>query len=319
MKLAREIRRAGLIAVVLAALLTTAPKLQPQESSLIPVDLEVSFTRSSFLGVNETDAMAAFKVFTKRVGEKRGYRITPYIRIFEDLIALKAEMEQGTQDLVIIEAWEYLSISPVTQMAIEFAAVEQGVVREEYVVLTGPDSTIASLSDLEDKYVIVLESSNANTGKYWLLTELLELGVGDPHGFFSRYEVKQKPSQVVLPLFFGRADACVVDRSAFEIMAEMNPQVGKRLKIVLKSPPYMDTIACVRLGGWETPNYREDLIGALEELQNDPAGRQIMTLFKFEGLARFDSDYLDTVRQLHQRHEALKAKMTQPGKQARVR
>jgi hypothetical protein len=43
----------------------------------------------------------------------------------------------------------------------------------------------------------------------------------------------------------------------------------------------------------------------LEELPEDPAGKQIMALFKFGGFGPFEDHYLDTIRALRERHDAL--------------
>ena len=88
-------------------------------------------------------------------------------------------------------------------------------------------------------------------------------------------------------------------------MIEMNPQVGKRLKVLVQSEPYLDTLICVRLAGWERDGMRQDMMDAMLEMPNDPAGRQIMSLFKFNGMAPFEDRYLESMRALRKRHEAL--------------
>lgn len=299
-------RRFGAICLVaIAVLIMGAAIARPQgvDDGLVPVGLQVGFTRSSFLGVNEADARAAFKVFSAKVGERRGYEITPTIRVFNDLTELMKEIELGTQDLLILESWDYLTLSPIGKMPVEFVTVEQGVMMEDYLVLVRADTDYSNLGDLEGRHVIVLDSTNSNIGKHWLRTELMALGVLDPRAFFNRFEIREKPSQVVLPVFFGNADACVVDRSGFEIMAELNPQVGKMLRVMTRSDAYLDTVACVRLNGWEDPKHRTDLIAALQELTQDPAGQQIMSLFRFNELIKFENEFLDTVRVLHRRHD----------------
>lgn len=309
MKAARCLAVTCGIAVAVSMMGAAGEEPQPRGGDLVPVDLRVGFTRSSFLGVNEADARAAFKVFSMKVGEKRGYMITPHIRIFDDLAELMTEIDQDKQDLLILESWDYLTLSPTAKMPVEFVTVEQGVMMEEYLVLVRTDVGLSSLADLAGKHLIALDSTNANTGKHWLRTELLAIGVSDPRTFFRRFEVREKPSQVVLPVFFGNADACVVDRSGLEIMAELNPQVGKMLRVIARSEPFLDTVACVRRDGWDEPRQRVDLIAAMQELRQDPAGQQITSLFKFNDLVPFESRYLDTVRALHQRHAAL-AKQT---------
>jgi phosphonate transport system substrate-binding protein len=166
---------------------------------------------------------------------------------------------------------------------------------------------------------MVLDSTNASTGRHWLRTEVMALGAPGPEAFFGRFEVKSKVSQIVLPVFFGRADACVVDRSGFRIMREMNPQVGRRLKVLKESEPYLDTIACVRVGGWDAPHYRQDLIRALEEMDEEPAGQQIMNLFRFDSMKRFEDGHIETLRKLRRRHDALAAELARESEGGVVR
>ncbi len=287
---------------------TAVPQGQADPKELVPVELRVAFTRPSFIGVNEADAMAAFRVFTLRMGEKRGYEITAVIRVFDSLEELRAEIERGTVRLLIIDSWDYLTLDPGPTMPAVFIAVEQGVVAEEYLLLARAGSGFEGLEDLKGKRVVVLESSQANTGRQWLETQLLELGVSRPETYFGSYEILSRTAHVVLPVYFGNADACLVDRSGYEVMAEMNPQVGEVLRVVSRSQPIVDTVACVRQGGWADEKQREDLLAALEEISSDPAGEQILRLFKFDGFTRFKNEHLNTVRALKGRYEAAKTR-----------
>jgi phosphonate transport system substrate-binding protein len=286
-------------------LLPAASSAESAESGLEIVDIHMAFTRSSFLGVNEADALAAFKVFTKTVGERRGYEVSPQVRIFNDISKLKEELDRGTQTMLIVDSWEYLVLDPGEDMPPIYSTIEQGVVQEEYVLLVQAGSSFTGLADLQGKRLVLLESSNATTGAYWLSTELMAIGAASPQLFFDHFEVTTKPSKAVLPVFFGQADACIVDRSGFEIMSELNPQVGNKLTVLAKSDPYLDSVICLNRNNWQQPRHRDDVIDALRELNSDPGGRQILNLFKFEGVTPFENEHLETVRSLRQRHDAL--------------
>ncbi|MDZ7582119.1 MAG: PhnD/SsuA/transferrin family substrate-binding protein [Deltaproteobacteria bacterium] len=277
----------------------------PPQRALHAFEMHASFMRSSFSGVNETDARAAFGVFVRRMGEKRGYAITPHLHIVDDAEALRELLNRQTVNMVVLDSWDYLALAPLTNYPATFAAVEQGVIQEEYLVLVGADSGLTGLADLAGKQALVLRSSNTSNAGHWFRTEILALGRGAPEAFLSRLEVRGQLSQTVLPVFFGKADACAVDRQGFATMIEMNPQVGKRLKVLVQSEPYLDTLICVQLAGWERDGMRQDMMDAMLEMPNDPAGRQIMSLFKFNGMAPFEDRYIESMRALRKRHDAL--------------
>jgi hypothetical protein len=115
-----------------------------------------------------------------------------------------------------------------------------------------------------------------------------------------------KPSAAVLPVFFGKKQACVVDESGFDVMTELNPQVGKGLQTVAVSEPLVDGVLCLNSSGWSSETYKQDVIKALGELHLEPAGQQILTLFKTDQLIPFQEKYLETARNLWARHERLR-------------
>ena len=269
-----------------------------------PLPLHAAIMRSSLSGVNETDAMAALNVFVRRMGEKRGYALTPHIHVLDNAAALADYLRAHPDtpiDLAILDSWDYLAFAPIANLPPAFATVEQDAVLEEYLVLVRKDSGLAGLADLAGKRVLVLRSSNANTVGHWFRTEIRALGRGAPEDFLGQLEVRHQLSQTVLPVFFGKADACVVDREGFATMSELNPQIAETLQVLVASEPFLDTLACVRLDGWEEADQRQKMLDAMLEMPDDPAGRQILTLFKFNGMAPFEDRYLDSMRALRQR------------------
>jgi len=288
------------------------------QSGAVPLqqlDLHVAFTRSTFMSINEADAKAAFKVFAKRVGERRGYNVTPRVDVFDDVDTLAANMDVWKPGLVIIDTWDYLSLALSTNIPIEFASLEQGSIHEPYYLLARSDGDVHSFSDIRGRHLLVLDNSNANNARHWMCTELLALGAADPASFVRQMEIKEKVTQVILPVFFGQADACIVDRSGFDIMKEMNPQVGRELAIMATSPPLLDTVCLVSMQGWKAASERQDLLDALAEINEDPAGQQILTLFRFDGMEPFKEEQLATVRSLRKRHDRLARQMAMDGEE----
>jgi ABC-type phosphate/phosphonate transport system substrate-binding protein len=279
-------------------------------ADLETIVLNFAFTRMTFLGVNEIDAKAAFKAFALRMGEKRGYKIRTNVRIFEKSADLAAELNRDTLDIIILDSWDYLTHSPIKNTSIEFVTIEQGVVQEPYLLLASKGSLIKGIKDLRGKRLNVLVSSHANNGHHWLRTELLELGIENPSSFFERLEFKKRLNKTLLPVFFKKIDACIVDQSGWSVMTEMNPQLARKLKVVAKSPKLVDSLCGIRIKGWKREHHRQDLIGALADMSSDPAGKQILTLFRFNGLAPFKEAYLEGIKSLRKKHDDLLSRLT---------
>jgi len=272
-------------------------------------NIQIVFTRSSFIGVNQADATAAFTVFAKKMGEQRGYDLTPQVRIVDDIREMRDALDQNAIDMIFLDSWDYLKLSPAPGYPIEFVTLSQGSPLEEYLIIVQSESGISTLADLEGKRIHVLDNTSATNGRRWLETEFMAQGVADIEAFLSRFEIVDKVSQAVLPVFFGSTDACVVDRSGFALMAELNPQVSTNLKVVKRSEPLLDRVCCIRATGWENQKERESTYESLAMIDRDPSGRQILNLFKIEAITEFQDEHLESVRNLYDRYRALRSEL----------
>jgi hypothetical protein len=96
-----------------------------------------------------------------------------------------------------------------------------------------------------------------------------------------------------------------VDHFAFDLMRELNPQVGHELQVVASSEPYVENVLCLSDTGWPSDKAKADIAGVLADLHLEPAGQQILTLFKVGQLIPFQEAQLETVRQLRARYDQL--------------
>lgn len=285
--------------------LTTTPGLTAEPTSgehltakpLVPAPLHFGLTASTFRGVNPNDAEAALRLLAQTIGKQQGYSIATSTRIFEDTKSCETEINKGGLTLVILDALEYLSMN-IPGMEPAFVHREQGVILKEFLLLVRRDSGINTLADLKDKEILLLSSRSGSLTTTWLDVLLRENGLEPSKRFFARIQSESKPSMAVLPVFFGTKPACIVDRLSFQTMVELNPQVGQKLKPLAVSEPYLDSITCIPWKIKTTQQARLDLIRSLRDLHLEPAGRQIMTLFKVDQLVPFKEEYLTEVRQL---------------------
>jgi len=294
-----------LLAVLVGMLLALPVFAQPAGTNRPLYVFNVGMARVCFLNVNRNDAIAAYRVFLENSGRRFGniYKANP--EVYDDTPAYEMAIQHQPINLAVMDPWQFLTMDIHQQMKPFFTSMENGKVGRRYVVLTRRESGLNTLSSLRGKNILQLEMASENVGKIWLDTQLLAGKLGTQQSFFESVEVVAKPSAAVLPVFFGKYSACMVDDESFELMKELNPQVGRSLQIVAVSDIFADVVICLREGGWASEKFKSDTIQTLNQLHLDPAGQQICTLFKIDRLVPFEDSQLETIRKLRATYESL--------------
>jgi phosphonate transport system substrate-binding protein len=260
-----------------------------------PDTLRVMFSSDVFLSVNRNDAIASGKVWIEMVGRKRGLDLHVEVDTYEHEEDLSGIVRQRSSDLFIMPSTHWLDLE-ADQAPVEARFMPQrgGYILDGYVLLARRDRRL-SLPDLRGKRVLLLRTVGACLARPWMASVLRESGLGTLESHFSAAEDVDKASAAILPVFFGQTDACVVDVSSFQVMKELNPQIGNVLDVCRSSPPYLETVVCVHRD-YRGP--RKDLLEGLAELHRETAGKQILMTFKIDHLVPFEDRALDSVRRL---------------------
>lgn len=286
----RSAVRGLLAALALALPAAAAPAPGPV------VDFKVGLARSSLPNVNRNDALAAYRAFLDTAGRRRGRTLQTQARLFDDNAAFATALRRDELHLAVMDAWQFLSldVAPYAQPA--YVPTIDGEVGRRFVVVARRGAA-RTVSDLHHQPVLLLAAADNQVCRAWLAS-LLPPAAGRPEDYFTPLEIAAKPTAAVLPVYFGRRAACIIDERSFTLMQELNPQVGQDLAIVARSERFIEFIVCVGERGWLQPSDRTDLLEALGELGAEPAGQQILTLFRISGLVPFEDRYLDSVRRL---------------------
>jgi ABC-type phosphate/phosphonate transport system substrate-binding protein len=197
---------------------------------------------------------------------------------------------------------EYFQLADLAEVEPVFWALGEGNAPPRWLLLVGTASGISSLEALRGRTATVYAKTGANLGQVWLDAMLYDRRLGRPDRFFRSVEVVAKASSAILPVFFGKADAAVVDEPSFDVSKEMNPQLGAKLRVLAASPPLAEGILCICRNRLE---FREEFVQNMQELQRDPQGRQMLMVFRFSRLAPVDIPALAPVRELWRKHTLL--------------
>jgi phosphonate transport system substrate-binding protein len=246
------------------------------------------------------DAEAAIKVWVDELTHENGLKSK--VHLYKDLVPLIRDFQNGNLDLISVDPLDYLVLMQEVEAELAFNPVRYGKKTDKYLLLVRSDSPFADITDLRDKKLVVLKGTHA--GLLFLNTLLLRHKQEETDSFFFAIDERNKVLKVVLSVFFGNADACIVPEGAFKTMAELNPQIGKQLRIIDSSEEII----------WGMSLFHKDIDEKLKEtikkitysLKERIRGRQILMLFKFEDIVQLEESSLDTLKILLNEYKTLK-------------
>jgi phosphonate transport system substrate-binding protein len=229
--------------------------------------------------VNINDARVATRLWIDRVRLEVNATIDP--KMFSTSQEIVDRCRRNELDMIVLNALEYRQIANLLDPSqIVTATSEDG--QERYLILAKRNSPIRSLADLKGRRLIVLKNPKMCLGAAWLEGVLDEAHFGPPEQFFGSIATETKCSKVVLPVFFGQADACLTSKAGFATMCELNPQVGKELAVVATSPTVITGFYIFRK---DSPDaQKQKIVRAIANLRNGPGGQELAALFQFNGL-----------------------------------
>ncbi|MCU0573590.1 MAG: phosphate/phosphite/phosphonate ABC transporter substrate-binding protein [Syntrophobacteraceae bacterium] len=278
--------------------------------SSIPL-IHVSFSSSMFAAVNENDVKAAMKVWAHVLFKERGLPINPEISVLNGIQEISSALHGRRFDAIALTTDEYWALEGQMQSDQVIVGLFDGQVTEEYLLLVHRESGIERLADLRGRSIVMFHNQRMSLAAAWLDTLLTREGLGTASGSFGRVTRFNKLPLVILPVFFRQSDACLVHRRGFQTMAELNPQVSQRLKVLAVSPEMMPAGFFFR-GDWSHPT-KERVLAEFEKIHMTPAGQQALTVFQSGHLMVYPISVLNSAFELIETHRRLSAAMRGPG------
>ena len=268
--------------LVVANIVTTA------DESAQP--FRVGFARNLFTDVNDTDARASVKAWGLSITKEYGIRIDPTAHLFENPAEMISAMQRGEVDALSLLFSEYEELAARVELGPWFVTQIAKEVFEHYILLVHEDAGIIDPSSLQGSLLLLHNNGRMCLAPDWMDRLAMEHTFRNASVLFGEIRTVPKVTGAVLPVFFRKADACVVSESSFETVREMNPQLGLKLRVLAKSPPLLPAVMCFRKD-FESPE-KERLMQALRELHTTPAGKQVLTIFQAEALVEVTENVL---------------------------
>jgi phosphonate transport system substrate-binding protein len=248
-------------------------------------------------GVNEGDARLAMQAWRDAVVRQSGFLVDFHVSTLPNLVR---ELRDHQLDGFTLTTLEFLDVQNYAgpSLLMDESYLSGG---DEYLLLVNEDSNLRTLADLRHKSLNVYDNPRMCLAANWLQSLLASSKLGTSEEFFGRPSSLSKLSKVVLPVYFRQIDACLVTRRGFSTMCELNPQLGRKLRVLASSPKLITTFMAFHK---DTPtSARQRCEAALVGLHKSVAGQQALTLFESSRLVLTDISALRTTLDLVKTHD----------------
>ena len=229
----------------LALMLGASQRLAGAPAAETAPVLRLAISESLVADVNLNDARAAMLIWIKRMSQDLNFQIDINPKVFDTTLEILNRARKGQLDAVALNVTEYRQVADELDSNQVVAGVGS-TGTEQYVILAKQNGGIQKLGDLRGRRLLMLKVPRMCVAPAWLSTILEEGRFGPSEQFFSTVNAESKVSRVVLPVFFGQAEACLTTKRGFDTMCELNPQVAKDLRALAVSPEMVVTFYVFR-------------------------------------------------------------------------
>jgi phosphonate transport system substrate-binding protein len=259
----------------------------------------VGYMKDIFSEVDINDAQAAIRVLINEILKSSNYSHSYYLKakIYANLSDVVEQMKQDSLAMLSLNTYDYLNYFEKIELNPVLVPVSKEDVFVQYYILVRKGSNFNKIADLKGANIGLLSGVNYIASKIWLDVILAKVNFPDKTRFFKNITMSDKESQLIVNLFFGRVDACIVSSEAFSLMKDLNPQIGEKIVCIQSSPKYLWGVMCFTsmIKSQEDKNlfYKNSI-----QIQKSNSGEQLYSLLKITGLEPFKTEYLNSFKDL---------------------
>lgn len=269
-----------------------------------PVNINVGHVISSFSDISSDEIRVALRVLFETRFKKQFPRYTAKVNLFSDIHSAVDAIKKRQIDGLGMMTLDYVmtkhenNILPVRTASLGNSA------SAKFVLLVSKEK-YQSIEMLRNKKLVIEKGGHGDIAKIWIDTLLLKQSLPEGSEYFDSINRIEKSSRVILKVFFGKADACIVPQKAFDIMKELNPQVQTNLQVLFESPEfYLGIFGIVKDISERKKQFMLDFV---DNLTGDQEGKQILLMFRVNQISEFNPEYLKSVETLYETYKELKS------------
>ena len=247
---------------------------------------------------NKKDTMIALEVWIKEIMKDEEENVL--FSFYDNSQKMAEDLKSGKLDIVITFGLEFVKYFEKTELVNGFTGGMNNRALENLILVVPSSSSAENLLGLK-KPLIALQKDEAVSklySKYYFLKHTQEEKV--------KFLNVSKRQEALLKVFFHNADAAVVTEKTFNFAKELNPQIGKNLKIIEHTDIPAGSFGFFRKG--VDMELRQRIIEKALIITKSNRGRQIMDVFQTDQVVETSLSDLVPIERLYNDYRSLKTK-----------
>ena len=179
---------------------------------------------------------------------------------------------------------------------------------DRILLLVRASSDIKSVKDLKKKNISLFSflTDELSIPTIWFKTVVSRNNENFKKDYLPYIEKVDKSSKAISNLFFRKIDAAVVPEKEFNISKELNPQIGRQLRIVEASDQILYSIICYTDKLKQHKNVSlDEIVTNFCNMNNSSMGKQFLQMFRIDQFVPFKDDYLVETEKMYKEYYKL--------------
>lgn len=247
--------------------------------ALQKLHLELMVTNRLAAGSDGGEVAGVAQLWIKTIGVSQGLLVETHTEVSNSLDLIRKHIDENKVDITTTSTLDYLNIDRpnLLEPVVTMSASQNSKGKIKYLLLTNKDAGITTLDGLRGMSVLTYAHADQELSRMWMEVLLSEHHLPPADKYFRSVTTTLKPSTACLPVFFHKADACIIDDSTWGVLKDLNGQVGAQLHPIAESPLLLEMVVSLHVN---RKVYRAEILRGLNELPDSPAGRQVLLFFK---------------------------------------
>ncbi len=285
------------LSAALSAFVLSALCLLPLPVMARSAPLNMGFYLPGIRDANLTDVRVSLQLWAEQIGNP--YQLQAKAIMYDDMDALYRDAMAGRVDMVIAPGMEMAETFKPEEIGQGFAGRRQGG-EEGLVLIVAESSGVHQFSELRGKRLSRL--ANDRLSDIYLEIQC-QRQTGSPCAQFFTLTEEKRDVHAIHKVFFGQADAALVRLSTLRAAIELNPQVARRVRMLLHWKTTSLSFGMMTMKTDQT--YRDLVLRAALQATSTTRGKQILELFKTDYMELVDRADVQPYWRLHREYQEL--------------